>query len=74
VVTAILRNSAAQLSHSIPIAAAGLSTQQLSTVLQLSGGDIVQIQSQTTAGAATLAGAVLPGYLTSLSVTPLSAS
>jgi hypothetical protein len=75
VITSILRNNVQQLSHGIQIAVAGLATQQLNTVLQLAGGDIVQIQSQKTGeGAATLAGSDVPGYLTSLSVTPLSAS
>ena len=75
IVSSILQNSTPQLSHGIQIPAAGFATQQLSTVIQLTAGDYVQIQSQNTgAGAATLAGSVVPGYLTSMSITPLSAS
>lgn len=73
IVTSILRNGTAQLSHSLLIPSAGLATQQLGTVLSLAGGDTVQIQCLNSgAGAATLAGSVFPGYLTSLSITPLS--
>lgn len=75
IVASLMKNGVAQLSYSAPIFVAGTSSLQLSTVLQLSGGDVFQVQCQDTgAGGATLAAAVFPGYSTSLAITPLSAS
>ena len=73
ITTSILKNHVAQLSHNLPISGAGSFTQQLSSVVQLSGSEILHIQCLSSVdGRASLATSVYPGCVTSLSITPLS--
>jgi hypothetical protein len=75
IVSSLMKNNVAQLSYSSNIFSAGTSSLQITTVIQMNGGDLLQVQCQNMGeGAATLAAAVFPGYSTSLSVTPLSSS
>lgn len=77
ITTSFMKNSVTQLSHVLPVAATNstVATQQLSTVIQLGAGETLQIQCQSSvSNVATLATAIFPAYLTSLSITPLSSS
>ena len=73
VTTSIMQNGMPRLQSIRTATAAGSQTTAFTTILFLSAGDIVQIQSQASgAGLATLPVSVFPAASTSLSILPLA--